>query len=84
MLITKWDMLKSNVYRGGGAWFHLPHWAGLSACSAAWDSVPWEGGTATLRWTGAWGWLSWEQEIGLLLLELMGASGSRATPHVSQ
>lgn len=80
MLITQWDMLETNVYKGGGAWFHLPHGAGLAACSEVLVSVP----TAALRWTGAWGWLSWEQEMELLLLELMGVSGSRATPHVSQ
>lgn len=84
MLINMWDMLETNGYRGGSAWFQLPHWAGFAACSAALVSVPQEGGTAALRWTGAWGWLSWEQEMELLLLELMGASGSHATPHVSQ
>lgn len=78
MLITKWAMLETNVYKGGGSWFHLSHWAGLAACSAALVSVPHESGTATLRWAGAWGWLSWEQEMELLLLELVGASGSHA------
>lgn len=77
MLITKWDMLETNVYKGGGVWFHLPHWAGLAACSTALDSVSWEGGTAK-NWGGLvpGGGCLGNRKLGCY--SLMGASGSQA------
>lgn len=42
-LITKWDMLETNVCKGGGSWFlcseaivHI-----LAACPLIWTCSPW-------------------------------------------